>query len=173
MRPIVKYKIHAAATLCLAMLVSASAQAQILIERAWIRPAPADAPVEAYATLRNLGAEPDRLLSARSESAADVAPADYVRRAGVWTAEPIETFILAPSEVRELRPTRAHLRLSGVARRLYLGAELSITLTFERAGDVEAVFIVGDGPSAGVGMPRGVGHSGKKTPNAPDGHDQM
>lgn len=158
-----------------AVLSAAPAVAEIRVEAPWIRPTPPGAPVEAFATLVNDGADPDRLLSAHVAAAEGAAFGRAVFNDGRYVFEPVAAIDAPADAVVTLRPRRLHIRFEGVTARLYLGAEVPATFIFERAGAVEVVFIVQDGPSAGLGLGRGDLRSGDHGPGetGPAGHDRM
>lgn len=149
------------------MIFGGSASAQIALSHPWARLGPPGAPVEAFVSIENQGAAADRLIGVRVDGAAAARIVRARFDGDGYEATPLDGVATPTDAVVALAPRGAYIRIDGLERRLHLGAELPITLTFAGAGDIEALFIVGDGPSAGLGV-RAV-----FTPTTPVGHEDM
>lgn len=101
----------------------------------------------AYATIRNDGAEPDRLVGASSPAAARVGLHLSLVEGGVMRMRPVDALDLRPGETVAMTPGGAlHLMLEGLKDPLVAGGTVPISLQFEHAGDVEVeAGIVGPG----------------------------
>ncbi len=110
----------------------------LVIEHPWARAtATPQQTGAAYMIIRNRGAEPDRLLAARSGEAASVtlhgSSVDAQGVARMREAGPIE--IPAGGEAR-LAPGGVHVMLDGLKTPLFEGVSYPLTLVFERAGEI-------------------------------------
>jgi copper(I)-binding protein len=92
----------------------------------------------AYVTVRNDGAEPDRLLAARSPLAERTALHMSLVEGGVMRMRPVDVLDIPPGETVAMAPGGAlHLMLEGLRQPLREGESAPLTLRFERAGEVE------------------------------------
>ena len=115
----------------------------IQVRHPWSRATPPGAKVGVgYLEIRNTGSQPDRLLSA-STSAARRVEMHITEHAGeVAKMRQLRAFEIPARERLELRPGGAHLMLVDLVEPLQKGARFSMTLRFERAGEVEVQFEV-------------------------------
>lgn len=111
----------------------------------------------AYFAVTNTGAEPDRLIAVASPAAAHAALHNHVSEDGVMKMRPVEAVELAPGEQVVLEPGGLHVMLMGLARPLVEGESFPLTLTFEKAGDLEVTVEI-----AGVAAMQG-GHQHSTT----------
>jgi copper(I)-binding protein len=89
-----------------------------------------------YVTLMNHGAEADALLKI-STPAADMAMAhETTMTDGVMKMREIERLEIKPHETAVLAPGGNHIMLVGLKTPLKEGEQISLVLTFEKAGDV-------------------------------------
>lgn len=109
----------------------------IRIARPWTRAAAANANGAAFMTLRNTGAQADRLLSASSPIARVVELHTHVREGDVMRMRPVQDIPVPAGETVELRPGGLHVMLIGLNGPLQQGARVPVTLRFERAGEVQ------------------------------------
>ena len=93
-----------------------------------------------YMTLLNKGKAPDRLLSAACACAAKVEAHAMRTDGGRMVMRPAGAVTVAPGGVVEFKPGGLHLMFTGLKRPLEAGTTVPVTLTFERAGPVKAVF---------------------------------
>ena len=117
----------------------------IVVEDAYARASTPSSPSgAAFMVLTNAGEEDDRLLAVRAEAAARVELHTHAEDAnGVMRMREIEDGLPLPAgESHALARGGDHVMLMGLTAPLEQGATLPITLTFERAGDVEVEVIV-------------------------------
>jgi copper(I)-binding protein len=99
---------------------------------------PAGVNSAAFMTLSNPGAQPDRLLSAAGDLSASVEIHETTMENDVMRMRPVEGGIEIPAGGQvELKPGGYHIMLMGLTRDLKPGETVQLTLTFERAGEVE------------------------------------
>jgi copper(I)-binding protein len=98
----------------------------------------------AYVTLMNHGSETDRLLSVSSPSAESAAVHSTTMDGDVMKMEETGPVELQPMGMIEMKPGGMHIMLIGLKAPLKKGDTLELTLTFERAGDIEVQVPVGD-----------------------------
>lgn len=134
----------------LASLTSAAEPVQagtLEIRTPWARASVGtERPTAAYMTIRNTGDQPDRLLRIETPVAARAQIHAMVEEDDVTKMRPAgDLEIPSGGEVR-LEPGGLHLMLMQLERPLKEGAAVSLTLVFERAGEVTV-----DAPVAGIG----------------------
>ncbi len=122
----------------------------------WSRATPAGAKVAAgYATIRNGGAETDRLLSASGEIAGRTEIHEMsVDDKGVMTMRPVQGVDVPAGGAAELKPGGFHIMFIDLKAGAREGERFKGTLTFEKAGTVEVEFAVepmGGGQDGGHG----------------------
>lgn len=94
-------------------------------------------PGAAYLTIRNEGSQADRLLGAGTPAARAVELHATVREGDVMRMRALTAIDLPPGETVALDPGgRLHLMLIGLKAALKAGDRISLTLRFERAGEV-------------------------------------
>ena len=142
----------------IALLLATPAQAQgggIEVGQPWTREASAGANGVGYMTLRNRGAQPDRLLSASTAAARAVELHTHIREGDVMRMRPVTDIPIPAGGTVMLQPSGLHLMLVGLAEPLRRDAEIHVTLRFERAGEVRVMLSVqaagARGPQAGQG----------------------
>lgn len=92
----------------------------------------------AYMTIVNEGDEADVLLSARTDAAGVVEIHEVQVTDGVMSMRPVEGGLEIPAgEIVVLEQGGGHMMLIGLTTSLIPGESYRMTLTFERAGDVE------------------------------------
>lgn len=126
------------ATALLALPV-ASFAADILIEDPYVRVSRPNAPTgAAFMILRNAGATDDRLISATSDVAARVELHSHIDQGdGVMKMVEIEEGIVLPAGATHVMERGGdHVMFMGLSQPLEKGGEISVTLTFEKAGDI-------------------------------------
>jgi len=109
----------------------------IRIGRPWTRAAAANGNGAGFMTLRNTGAQADRLLSAASPIARVVELHTHVREGDVMRMRPVQDIPVPAGETVELRPGGLHVMLIGLNGPMQQGARVPVTLRFERAGEVQ------------------------------------
>ena len=123
---------------------AAAQDASILLEKPWVRRAPAmpgagsAAPSTAagYVIMRNRGPARDALIAATADDAERVELHETRNMSGMMMMERVAKVELAPGSRVELKPGSYHLMLIGLKRALTPGQTVILTLEFERAGRI-------------------------------------
>lgn len=89
-----------------------------------------------YMTIRNPTGTPDRLIKAQSDVAKVVELHNVAMKDGVMSMYPVEAIEVPANGEAVLKPGSFHVMLIGLTRDLVAGETMTITLTFEQAGDV-------------------------------------
>lgn len=132
-------------------------KASINVSAAWSRATAPRAQVGAgFLTIRNEGAQLDRLLPASSPIAAKVEIHTMSMEGGVMRMRPLPDGLEIPARgVATLAPGGNHIMLIGLKQPLKQGETISATLRFARAGAVPVRFAVA---AAGAPAPSHGGH---------------
>lgn len=141
----------------LALPVSSFA-ADILIEDPYVRVSRPNAPTgAAFMILRNSGATDDRLLSARSDAAARVELHTHIDQGdGVMKMVELEEGLALPAGGTHVMARGGdHVMFMGLSQPLTQGGEVSVTLTFEKAGDITVTIPVDNERKPGHGEGHG------------------
>jgi hypothetical protein len=110
----------------------------IQVRHPWSRATPPGAKVAVgYMEIRNRGVQADRLLSATSAVAKRVEMHITQREGEVMKMRQVQSFEIPARERYALRPGGAHFMLVDLARPLEKGERFTMTLRFERAGELE------------------------------------
>ena len=143
----------------MAMAPAAAAAGPISITQPWSRATPEKAPVAAgYLALANTGAQADRLIGGTSDIAARVEVHEMSMANGVMTMRELRNGLdLPPGGKVEFKPGGYHIMFQGLKRGLKEGEHFKVTLQFEKAGKVDADFVVGG--IAGMQAPAMAGHN--------------
>ena len=129
--------------LILAFFLALPAQAQVAIEKPWLRAtAPGARVAGGYMTISNQGAA-DKLVSVSSPAAARVEMHVHVNDNGVMKMREVPGYDVPAKGAFELKPGGAHLMFMEPKRPFKEGDKLPVTLKFEKAGEVRAEFEVG------------------------------
>lgn len=119
----------------IAALFSVSVLAAGAVEVIDPRVVPGDAAqAEVYLTLRNSGAEQDRLIGASSPLASSVQLRAVVQLGSVRSVQPLKSIGVPAGGQQVLAPGHTHLLLMGLKRPLVAGEQVPLTLQFEKAG---------------------------------------
>ena len=118
------------------------AAGDLRIGHPWTRAAGANGNGAGFMSLRNAGAQPDRLLSAASPIARVAELHTHIRDGDVMRMRPVTDIPLPAGETVRLRPGGLHVMLIGLNEPLRQGAEVPLTLRFERAGEVRVMLAV-------------------------------
>lgn len=165
----------------LTVLSSTAAPAQhatvnaIEIDQPWTRAtAPSAKNGGAFMTIRNTGAEPDRLVAAATPAASRSELHTHTMTDGMMRMRPVEGGIAVPAGgSTKLAPGGLHIMMMGLTAPLAVGGSVAVTLTFERAGSVTvAVPVMKAGaakPIHGSGTKSMEGHGGVKAMPHPPG----
>ena len=134
-----------AAGLAAAAPALAHGHGPIRITDAWCPATPPGAPTAAgYLTIANAGPAPDRLSGASSPAAAEVQLHSMRTQGAIMRMRPVTGGLeVAPRRTQAIQPGgEMHLMLIGLKRPLRAGEHVPVTLTFARAGRIEADFMV-------------------------------
>ncbi|WP_172296395.1 copper chaperone PCu(A)C [Pseudoruegeria sp. HB172150] len=122
-----------------ALLAAGPALAEITIEDAYLRTAgPTASNGAAFMVIHNTGEEDDRLIGATSDIAAKVELHTHMDMGnGVMQMTHVEEGFPIPAEGEHAMERGGdHVMLMGIGKELPEGAVVSVTLTFEHAGDI-------------------------------------
>jgi|YNPMSStandDraft_1061717.scaffolds.fasta_scaffold08464_4 copper(I)-binding protein len=108
----------------------------------WSRAAGANTNGAGYMTIRNTGAQPDRLVSASTPIARTVELHTHIRDGEVMRMRPVNDIPVPAGQTVRLRPGGLHVMLIGLTEPLRQGAEVPLTLRFERAGEVQVMLAI-------------------------------
>jgi periplasmic copper chaperone A len=130
--------------LMLLAFVSLPAFAQVQVEKPWVRATVPGAKVAGgYLVIRNAGAAADRLVSASSPAAATVELHVHINDNGVMRMREVPGYDVPAKGAFELKPGGAHLMFMGLKQPFKEGEKVPVKLKFEKAGEVNAEFQVG------------------------------
>ena len=106
-----------------------------------------------FLTIENTGAEPDRLISARSDIAGDTQIHEMAMQGDVMKMRPLADGLEIPAgKTVVLAPGGFHIMFMGLKQTLVEGETITVTLTFEKAGTVDVVLPIeaaaADAPTA-------------------------
>jgi copper(I)-binding protein len=143
--------------LVLAAVVAVPASAQdarsgsVTVSDPWSRATAPRATVGAgFLTIRNGGAQADRLVSVASPRAERVEIHAMSMKNGVMRMRPLANGVIVPSQrATTLAPGGNHLMLMGLKAPLKAGERVPVTLRFARAGTVTTQLVVGGAGGAG------------------------
>lgn len=153
---------------------ASAATAGITITNAAARATPDGAVVAGgYLTIANGGAEADRLVSASSPRAGRMELHEMAMDGGMMTMRPVTGIDVPAGGMVELKPGGLHLMFLDISAPFKAGETIPVTLTFEKAGAVEATLTVtdmasggGHGDGHGHGEAHGEGHGEGKADGA-------
>jgi copper(I)-binding protein len=139
----------------------------LVISQPWSRAAPRGAETaSSYLTIENKGATADRLVGASTEAAEKVELEQISMVGGGMRLNPVEGGLaIAPGEKLVLAPGGNRLGLQKLKSQLKKGTKVSMTLAFEKAGQVAVSFDVlgpaAKGPPAPKASPNSAADDGK------------
>ena len=142
---------------------------KLMIDGAWTRATPPKAPVAGgFMVISNMGDEPDRLVGGAAPFAKRVEVHEMKIEDEIMKMREIEGGLeIPPGGSVELKPGGYHIMFMGLQQQLMEGEAHTVTLTFEKAGEVELQMPVenmnkgrmhrmkGSGHGAGHGMQHG------------------
>ena len=130
----------------------------IMVQEPWARATIPDRPGAAYARIMNMGGDGDRLVGAASAAAGRVELHTHLMEGDVMKMRRIEAIDVPAEGGVALEPGGHHLMLFDLAEPLKEGTSFPMTLSFEKAGEIEVVVEVQAMGSGGMsGMKEG-GH---------------
>ena len=133
--------------------------ADFSIEQPWARATIGQTPnAVAYLTVVNRGAKGDRLIGVRTPAARHASLHTHSMAGGMMRMEAVPAIDVPVGATVELAPGGLHVMLMGLHEPLREGANITLTLTFERNGDLE--FEVPVLAPASMGPKGAAGHGG-------------
>jgi len=116
----------------------------IVVETPWTRATPGGAKIAGgYLKITNNGKAAERLVSATSPGADHVEIHEMSMTDGVMKMRPLpDGIVIKPGETVELKPGGFHMMFMDIKQPLKQGDALKATLTFEKAGTLDAAFAV-------------------------------
>lgn len=109
----------------------------ISVTSPWARPVILDnRPGAAYFIIHNTTARPDNLIGASSPLAERIELHIHKHEDGVMRMERVENIPVASHGMTAVKPGGYHLMMFGLKKRLAVGDELPLTLTFANAGEI-------------------------------------
>ena len=121
-----------------------AAQAQVQIEKPWVRAtAPGASVAGGYMVMRNQGIAGDRLVGVSSPVSAKVEMHVHINDNGVMKMREVRGYDVPAKGAFELKPGGSHLMFMDIKRPFKEGEKLPVKLKFQRAGEVNAEFLVG------------------------------
>ena len=145
---------------------AAAMDGQIMIEDPYARASSPSAKVgAAFMMLQNHGAEDDRLIAVTSDAAERVELHTHISDTnGVMRMVEVEDGILVPAGgMAALKRGGDHVMLMGLAKPFVDGETMSLTLTFEKAGEVQLDVPIDSQRQDGAGSHGGHGSHGAGT----------
>ena len=110
----------------------------LVVDGAWVRASIGESRVSAaYLSIANRGVSADRLVGVAAERAGHAMIHRSVVVDGVMKMRHVDAVEIPPGGSIRLEPGGLHVMLMGVSSRLEAGERISLTLVFERAGEVE------------------------------------
>lgn len=118
---------------------------EITITDAWARSSPMlDRAGAAYMIIHNGGTQADRLLSASTAAAGTVELHQTTEMDGMLQMAPVAAIEVPADGQAELAPGGFHVMLIDLTQALQAGDEIELTLTFEKAGEINVTAEVRD-----------------------------
>lgn len=115
-----------------------SDQATIVIEDVWIRSSPMGARTgAAYMQIKNETSVVDELVAVRTDVATTVEFHETKEIEGKMEMSHVESIEVPANGQIALKPGHSHLMLIGLTRQLAVGEEVSLTLIFKNAGEMQ------------------------------------
>ncbi len=143
--------VYAAAFLALCLISVAHAQTGTMsVDKSWTRVAQQGGVGGVFLTLRNAGAQPDKLVSVNSPVCKSAELHTTIKDGDVMRMRPVPSIDVPAGGSAELRPGGLHVMLIGLSQPLVQGSKIPLSLTFERAGTVTVEVVV---EAAGAARP--------------------
>jgi copper(I)-binding protein len=125
------------------LVMPASAMAEVLVQKAWVRSTPgANRNSAAYAIIINTGPKADRLMMLSSPDADKTDLHESKNTDGIMSMEAIVSLTIPARSQVVLKPGSYHAMISGLSRPLRGGETLPMTFSFEFYGDVDVEAMV-------------------------------
>jgi len=133
-----KWAVVGLALISVQILAHTHEKGDIQVRHPWSRATLPGAKVSVgYMEIRNVGTQPDRLLSATTPVAQRVEMHVTQRDGEVMKMREVKTFEIPARERYALRPGGSHLMLVDLLQPLKTGERFTMRLRFERAGELE------------------------------------
>lgn len=124
----------------------------IIVEQAWARATTPSAKTGAtYLTVRNTGAQPDRIVSMEAPVAGHAMAHQTKEEGGVSRMSEAGPLGIPPGGAMVMKPGGTHIMLMDLKGGLKSGQEFPLTITFEKAGTVQVPVKVGTPGAMGPG----------------------
>jgi copper(I)-binding protein len=139
-RHILELAVATGLTIAAVVAVVAAAHAgDVMVSDAFARASatPAAKAGAVYFTIRNEAATADRLTGVATDAAQSAMLHENVEENGVVSMRHLDALAIAPKEMVTLGPQKMHVMLMGLKAPLKKGEHISLTLTFEKAGEVK------------------------------------
>lgn len=133
----VPFRLKVLLTVCLAVVTGAAGAAELKVEKPWARATAGRSENGAAYMILIGGDKGDTLLRASSPVAETVELHTHLEEDGVMRMRPVPAIDISHNEKVELKPGGLHIMLMGLKGPLKEGRHFPLTLTFERAGNVE------------------------------------
>ncbi len=135
--------VFAAAFLALSPIPAALAQTGTMsVDKPWTRVAQQGGVGGVFLTLRNTGAQPDKLVSVASPVSKSVELHTTIKDGDIMRMRQVPSIDVPAGGSTELRPGGLHMMLIGLSQPLVQGSKIPLSLTFERAGTVSVEAVV-------------------------------
>lgn len=116
---------------------------ELQIEHPWSRAMPPVAPTAAaYFVVHNRGTDADRLLGVQTPVAGKAEIHEHVHAAGVMKMQQVQTVVIPAGGEAIFAPMAYHVMLFDLQQQAKVGERFPLTLTFERAGEIEVEVVV-------------------------------
>ena len=116
----------------------------------------------AYLEIHNASSTKDRLVGASTEAAKRAELHTHLHEAGVMKMRPIEGIDVPAHGMAALKPGGDHVMLMGLSAPLREGSHFPLILTFEKAGDIFVMVMVGGVGASKAGHAGNTSHTGHK-----------
>ncbi|NQW12439.1 MAG: copper chaperone PCu(A)C [Alphaproteobacteria bacterium] len=117
----------------------------------------------AYLTIHNAGSGADRLVAAKADVAKRVELHTHRHEGGVMKMRPIAAVDIPAGGKASLKPGGDHVMFMGLTAPLTEGESFTLTLVFERAGEITVTVEIGSVGAMGASHSRGVHGTHRKT----------
>ena len=118
-----------------------------------------------YMIIENKGGEPDALIAANAAIADSTELHETITEGASTRMEPVDRIDIPAGANVELKPGGFHVMLQGLGSAIEVGDEVPLTLTFEKAGEMQVTAVgrdYGEMPDMGAegdnGMETGTSH---------------
>ena len=161
------YKNTVMAAITTGMLVFSATNAMagdIMVNDAWARASAGMAGAgAAFMEIKNMGASDDKLISASSNISAKTELHTHMMDGDIMKMRQVEFIDVAGNSTTELKPGGYHVMFMGLKNMLVEGTSFPLTLTFEKAGNIDLTVNVMS--PAAKGAMQGMGHKNMEKMN--------